>query len=308
MNLRNVDLNLLVILDALLAERNVSRAGERIGLSQSATSAALGRLRDLLHDPLLVPVGRRMALTARAEALIDPLQDAMAAIERALAGGTGFDPLSDTRTFSIAASDYAVLVLLTPLVRTLYAEAPNVTIHLLPRSNNVAETLRAGRADLVIEPDARVPLGELSSRPLFTDRWLCAVDRESRVGRAGRITQDEFRALPHLVYSIGPDRRLNLADQHLSDTGVDRRIEVMVESFLLAPFLMQHTELVSLVLERAVRTISGVAAVKTLEPPFHVPDLSEAMYWLPRSSPDPGHTWLRERVVSVASQLAGGPV
>lgn len=303
-NLRNVDLNLLPILEALLSERSVSRAGERVGLSQSATSAALGRLRILLKDPLLVPVGRGMTLTARAEGLVAPLQDAIAAIEGTLSRGSGFDPLRDTRTFSIAASDYAVLVLLAPLVRTLYAEAPNVTIHLLPRSSDVSATLRTGRADIVIEPDARVPGSDLASSRLFTDRWLCAVDRRSAIAARGRITREEFCTLPHLIYSVGPDRQLNLADQHLSEAGIVRRIEVMVESFLLAPFLMQETELVSLVLERAVRSISGDAAVATVPPPFNVPDLAEAMYWLPRNTPDQGHAWLRERISIVAARIA----
>ncbi|MDB5091890.1 MAG: LysR family transcriptional regulator [Mucilaginibacter sp.] len=117
MNLRNVDLNLLVVLDALLSERNVSRAAQRIGLSQSAMSAALARLREVFHDPLLVRVGRGLALTRNAEDLIVPIRDALSRIEQALLQRPGFDPAVDARTFSISASDYASLVLLTRFVR-----------------------------------------------------------------------------------------------------------------------------------------------------------------------------------------------
>ncbi len=115
MNLRNIDLNLLVVLDALLSERNVSRAGQRIGLSQSAMSAALARLREVFHDPLLVRVGRELALTRNAEELTLPVRETLARIEQTLLQRRTFDPKTDAHTFSISASDYACLVLLDAL-------------------------------------------------------------------------------------------------------------------------------------------------------------------------------------------------
>ena len=303
MNLRNVDLNLLVILDALLSEQNVSRAGERVGLSQSATSAALARLRDVFHDPLLTPVGRKLMLTRKAESLVDPVRNALVSIEGVLSGHSAFNPHDDAKTFSIVASDYAVLVLLAPFVQALSTEAPNVTIHLLPRSSDAVGMLRAGRADIVIEPSALFRDNAYPCQPLFTDRWLCAVDRNSRAARLGRIDEQEFLALPHLIYSIGADKQLNLADLQLAKAGIECRVEVTVESFLLAPFLIQDTDLVSLVLERAMKRLAGVACIETLEPPFMLPELQETMYWHPRNTADPAHRWLRERLVAVAGSL-----
>ncbi len=279
MNLRNVDLNLLVILDALLNERNVSRAGQRIGLSQSAMSAALARLRDVFGDPLLVRVGRGLELTRNAEALVVPLRQALMQIEQTLSQNRGFDPMTDQRTFSIAASDYAVLVLLAPFIRVLSEEAPNITVHLLPRSPHAAGMLQSDQADIVIEPRSIMGDVDFPYAPLASDRWLCAIDANNHPNIGDRMTMGQFMELPHLVYGIGSDRQLNLADQHLHQIGIERRIEVTVESFLLVPFLIQGTRLVSFVLERAARVLATLPAIKMLDPPMELPDIQEMMYW-----------------------------
>ncbi|WP_206685374.1 LysR substrate-binding domain-containing protein [Bradyrhizobium uaiense] len=303
MNLRNIDLNLLVILDALLTDRNVSRAGERIGLSQSAMSAALARLRDIFQDPLLVRVGRDLALTRTAEDLIVPLKESLSKIEQTLLRRPGFNPAIDIRTFSISASDYAGLVLLTPLIRMIANEAPNVTIHLLPRARDAARVLQTNQADIVIEPTELFGPSDYPTSPLLSDRWLCAVDANHPEVKGHALTEKQFLELPHLVYGIGSDRHLNLADQHLADTGVQRRIAVTVESFLLNPFLIEGTQLVSLVLERAAKRLVGTVNIKLLETPIAVPDIHEAMYWHPRHTTDPGHKWLRATLLTVAQQL-----
>jgi DNA-binding transcriptional LysR family regulator len=304
LNLRNVDLNLLVVLDALLNERNVSRAGERIGLSQPAMSAALGRLREIFRDPLLVRVGRELALTRNAEELIVPLREALDRIEVTLRQTAQFDPRVDVRTFSISASDYAVFVLLAPFVRTVASEAPHVTIHLLPRSRDATRVLQSNQADLLIEPSELMGETEFPSSPLMSDRWLCAVDADNPLMPGGRMTKAQFLRLPHLVYGIGADRQLNLADQYLEQTGVERRIDVTVESFLLVPFLIQGTELVSHVLERAARRLAATTNIRLLESPFDLPDIHEAMYWHPRHTTDPGHRWLRERLKAISKEFA----
>lgn len=306
MNLRNVDLNLLVILDALLAEQNVSRAGERIGLSQSAMSAALARLRDLLNDPLLVRVGRGLILTQNAEALIGPLREALTAIEHTLLLNREFDPRSDARSFSIAASDYAILVLLSPLVRALSEEAPSITIHLLPRSRDASGMLRTNQADIVIEPDVLFGETNFPSQSLMKDRWLCAVAAGNPLAEQRSISKRQFLDAPHAVYGIGADRQLSLADQHLMQIGVERRIEVTVESFLLVPMLIQGTQLMALVLERAAKLLSGLATIQTIEPPYPLPGILEMMYWHSRHTSDAGHRWLRERLAAVAADVVAG--
>ena len=303
MNLRNVDLNLLVALDALLAERSVSRAGQRIGLSQPAMSGALARLRKLFGDPLLVRVGRDLALTQNAEDLVVPVREILTRIEQTIQQRPGFVPATDSRTFSISASDYATLILLVPFLRALAVDAPGVTINLLPRSSNARRLLHTDQADLVIEPRELLGETDFPSRHLFGDRWLCAVDADNPHVPTSRITWEQYLELPHLVYSIGADQQLNLADRHLEHLGVRRRIEITVESFLLVPFLLQGTGLASLVLERAARRLTVATNIRTLEPPLSLPDISEAMYWHPRHTTDPGHRWLRERLQIAATAL-----
>ncbi|MGH3390309.1 MAG: LysR family transcriptional regulator [Actinomadura sp.] len=302
-----MDLNLLVVLDALLAERNVSNAGRRLGLSQPATSASLARLRKMFGDPLLVRQGRELTLTAEAEQLIQPVRQILNLVQQTIEQRPGFDPSTDTRTFSISASDYATLILLSPFVRTVAAEAPGVTIHVLPRSRDPRRLLDTDKADLVIEPRELLGDAGFPSHPLFCDRWLCAVDAANPAVSAQQITLDEYLRLPHLVYNIGSDRQLNLADQHLAELGTPRRIEVTVESFLLVPFLIRGTSLASLVLERAARQLAAAATgIRLLPPPLPLPDIHEMMYWHPRHTTDPAHRWVRERLLASASDLGGG--
>jgi LysR family nod box-dependent transcriptional activator len=266
-------------------------------------SAALARLREVFHDPLLVRVGRELGLTRNAEELIGPLRDTLNRIEQTLLQKPGFDPKTNSRSFSIGASDYAGLVLLAPFVRAIAAEAPNVTVHLLPRFRHAARILQADQADIVIEPSELFGETDFPSSPLLSDRWLCAVDEANPHVSQDVMTKEQFLRLPHLVYGIGPDRQLNLADQHLAQMGIQRRIDVTVESFLLVPFLIQGTQLVSLVLERATRRLAATTHIRTLEPPFALPDIHETMYWHPRHTTDSGHRWLRERLKAVAADL-----
>ena len=152
MNLGGLDLNLLVALDALLGERSVTRAAQRVGLSQPGMSNALGRLRRLFDDPLLVRQGATLVPTARAEALIGPVHEALELIRRALDVPAGFDPATDRRTFRLSCSDYSVLMLIGPLVRAVAADAPGVLVEVLPRLADAGRALVNGDVDLVIEP------------------------------------------------------------------------------------------------------------------------------------------------------------
>lgn len=306
MNLRGVDLNLLVVLDALLREKSVSRAGEMVGLSQSATSAALSRLRDMFHDPLLVRVGRRLALTQNAENLIEPLKDALSKVQQTLMQQGGFDPHHDARTFTISASDYAVLVLLGPLVKRLETEAPHITLHLVPRSHDTERMLHEDLVDVVIEPHELLPDSDFPSEPLLSDRWLCAVHSQNAIiGKSGKVSLEGFLNASHLAYGIGPDRQFNLADQHLAREGINRRITVTVESFVLVPFLLRQSNLISLVLERAISEL-GVPEVIGVEPPIALPDIHERMFWHPRHTSNLAHSWLRDCLRETAGRIQAG--
>lgn len=302
MNLAGVDLNLLVALDALLTERSVTRAAGRLGLSQPGMSNTLARLRKLFGDPLLVREGLTLVPTRRAESLRQPVQEALSLIQHALYDRTAFDPASDHATFTVSCSDYSLLMLMGPLVRRLAAAAPGLTIQVLPRAPDAVRLLRDGEADLVIEPVEIMPDVTLPSMRLFADRWLCCV-WEGSAEVDDRMTMETYLRLGHLVYSAVRGHPVSLVDTYLAQAKVPRRIEFTIESFLLAPFLLQGTDLVALVPERAVSHLRRMAAVRFLDPPLHLPSITETLWWNPRHTVDPAHAWLRARIAEIAAEL-----
>jgi len=310
MDLIGVDLNLLVAFDALMDERSVTRAANRLRLSQPGMSNTLARLRKLFDDPLLVRDGLTLVPTPRADALRQPVSDALAIIGGALAQRTGFDPAQDRATWTVSCSDYSLLMLIGPLVRRLAAEAPGVTIRVLPRAPDPVRLLRDATADLVIEPAEIMPDAQLASKRLFADRWLCCVwAGNAAVGNAGnsaggdRMTLDAYLRLGHLVYSMGRGQPASIVDQHLERSGLPRRIEFTVESFLLAPFLLEGTDLVTVVPERAVPHLRRTAAIRLLEPPVPLPAITEMLWWHPRHTATPAHAWIRARIAEIAAEL-----
>ncbi len=303
MNLAGVDLNLLVALDALLTERSVTRAAQRVGLSQPGMSNALARLRSAFGDPLLVRQGAVLVPTSRAEALAEPVREALALIRAAIDAPAGFDPAADRRSFRLSCSDYSVLMLIGPLVRALAAEAPALSVEVLPRLADAGRALSAGSVDLVIEPPEIMSRTDLPAIRLWDDRWMCCVwDGNPRV--ADEMTLDLFTSLGHLVYSMGgAGQPVALPDMALSRLRIARRVDLSVESFLLAPFLLQQTELLTLVPARAEAFLRRTGAIRLLEPPVEIPELVEMLWWHPRASPDPAHTWLRTRIGELATSL-----
>jgi LysR family nod box-dependent transcriptional activator len=266
-------------------------------------SNALGRLRRLFDDPLLVRQGATLVPTARAEALIGPVHEALELIRRALDVPAGFDPATDRRTFRLSCSDYSVLMLIGPLVRAVAADAPGVLVEVLPRLADAGRALVNGDVDLVIEPPEIMGDADLESLRLWDDRWACCVwEGNTRVGK--RMTLERYTALGHLIYSMGgAGQPVALPDLHLGRLGVPRRIEVSVESFLLAPFLLQGTDLVTLIPKRAEAFLRRTGDIRVLESPIELPVLVEMLWWHPRATADPAHAWLRGRIGEVAKAL-----
>ena len=307
MNLAGVDLNLLVALDALLTERSVTRAANRVGLSQAGMSNALARLRKLCGDPLLVREGQLLVPTPRARSLRQPVAEALRLIRQALDDRDRFDPASDHATFTMSCSDYSLLMLVGPLVRRLAAAAPGLTIQVFPRSSDAVRLLRDGEADFVVEPAQIMPESTLPRMRLWADRWLCCVwEGNAQVG--DRMTMEAYTRLGHLVYSAARGHPVSLVDTYLEQAKVPRRIEFTVESFLLAPFLLQGTDLVAVVPERAAGHLRRTAAVRFLEPPVRLPSITEMLWWNPRHTMDPAHAWLRARIAEIAAELDQEPV
>jgi DNA-binding transcriptional LysR family regulator len=299
--LRHLDLNLLLAFDALVAECNVTKAAARMSVGQPAMSASLSRLRRFFDDPLLVRDGQSMVPTSRARGLIGPIRDALDAIESTVRASREFDPRTDHRTFMLMASDYVLLLLLGPLLADLWVEAPNVHFTVRPIAPDLFEQIDRSQLDLLIYPEDLVPKGvRVRSARLFTDRFVCAVDRDHPdVGE--RLTEEQFLTLPFVAFDGATMR--TVSELRFIETGIDRSIEIGTQSFVSQPLMLPGTRLMALVYELLGKHFVELVGIRLIEPPFDFRPSSQAMFWSPRADGDPAHKWLRDRVRRAASAL-----
>ena len=292
--LRRLDLNLLVTLDALLAELNVTRAARRLNLAQPTVSLQLGRLRQLLDDPLLLPGPRGMRPTARAEALREPLRQALAALEDALAPAAPFDPARAERTWRIAASDHSATTLLTPLLAELRQQAPGLRLALLDKKPDLlAEQLEGDRLDLALDvADAAAP--GLRQRLLFTERYLLA-GRRGHPALREPVSLETFCQLDQALVSPNGGGFASATDRLLAERGLSRRVVLSVPHFSTLASALLASDLVALLPARIALTHPGL---QTQPPPLAVPGFDMLLLWPERLHRDPAHAWLRERIVS----------
>ena len=300
MNLAGIDLNLLVVFDALLAERNVTRAARRVGLSQPAMSHALRRLRAALGDPVLVRTTDGMAPTQRALELYGPVHTALEQVGQALGGGDGFDPATARRTFTVGTADYVEYVMLPVLNAWLAAEAPSVDLVIKPITSLPADELRAGALDLAIGVFGEAPVG-LDRRRLFDERLVCVVRRDHpRVGK--RLTLKRFAELGHvLVAPMG--RPGSVVDPLLAEQGLRRRVVVTTPHFLVAPVVVARSDLVTTIAERVARTFAEQLPLKVLRPPLEMPNFTISMVWHNRNADDVAHRWIRSALAQIGRTL-----
>lgn len=295
-----LDLNLLRALDVLLAERHVTRAAARLGVSQSAASHALARLRQELGDALLVrgPGGALMP-TARAEELGPVVRAALSAIAQAWRGQS-FEPTRARRTFTIGAGDFAELVLLPPLVARLAQLAPGVDLFVqLPGDLNTG--LATGRLDAVLGPARELGSG-CYQRHLFDEVFTVAM-RAGHPAATGKLTLDRFCALDHLL--IAPRGTPGgFVDEALAQLGRRRRVAVAVPHFLIAPHVVAASDLVMTVASRVAAAYANSHRLVTRPLPLTVPGFSIHLIWHERTQADPAQRWLREQIVASAGRSA----
>jgi DNA-binding transcriptional LysR family regulator len=293
MDLRRVDLNLLVAFDALMDERSVTRAATRLYVGQSAMSATLARIRELFDDPVLIRQGRQLVPTPVAEALAGPVKDILDRTGAMLGARGSFDPASDKRSFNIIASDYLTYVFLRPLLEPLAREAPGVKLFIRPINDTSVEEFRHNKVDLLVTArEAFAEHNEFPHEVLFSDRFVCAVCAgHPEVGET--ISLEQFQSLPYLATSAG--RLPGIAEMELDRLGIARNTEITT-GFTLGFLLLPGTRLVCMVLERYAQEFREKLGIRTLEPPVDVGGVTEVMIWTQRNSDDPAHRWLRERL------------
>ena len=302
MSVGGVDLNLLRTLRALLEEENVTHAGSRLGLSQPSMSIALGRLRRHYKDELLARNGRDYCLTPLARTLLPSVTESLRLTDAAFGRTETFVPGKSDQVFSLTLSDYAITVLIEPLLRRVQEQAPMVGLKLSPIPPDMQGSDRGLRDhDLLIGPLGFAFPGE--SEVIFRDRWVCIVDPANPRLRDGWLSLEDIGALPHASASLGHSG-LNPADRVLDELGVRRRVQVTVVGWLPLPFVVAGTDLVAIVPERLARRVASTAGVLVVEPPFGHLDLIEAAWWHPARSADPALGWLRSVLRDAAAGLA----
>ncbi len=303
MHLSAVDLNLAPVLHALLAERSVSRAAKRLGLSQSATSHALARLRDLLGDPLLVRSKEGLVPTPRALALAEPVERAIRGLEGTFLARPSFEPGTARRRFVIAASDYAEIILLPGLLSRLAADAPGIDLVVRSIEGDAEDELRRGEIDLALS--LHRDGAALRSTRLFDDDFVCMM-REGHPLAQGELDVARFVAARHAL--IAPRGRPGgPVDQALAELGLARRVALSVPHFLVAPHVVARTDLVLTIARRIAETFAGILPLAIVESPLALPTFTIGMQWGERNDADPGHAWLRERLLEAAQGLGRAP-
>ncbi|MEZ4336968.1 MAG: LysR family transcriptional regulator [Sandaracinaceae bacterium] len=300
-HLAALDLNLLVALDALLRERHVTRAARSIGLSQSAMSHALRRLRATLDDPILVRGATGMVATPRAEALEAPLREVLDAAEALFTAAPEFDPKTSEQLYTLATEDFISTFVVPPLLARLRDEAPRTDLDVGSRSRrDVLAGLEQSELDLAIGV-YRNPPASMRVSTLFEERYACIVRRgHPRVRR--RLTKKQYLELPHAIIAVG-ERGGGPVDAALAEMGERRRVLLRVGHFLAAPLIVARTDLVLTLPERLATMLAAMAPLDVHPPPIELEGFSVIQMWHERRQRDPAHVFLRRLVADVARAL-----
>jgi DNA-binding transcriptional LysR family regulator len=302
--LRNFDLNLLVAFDLLMEEKNVSRAAERMFITQSAMSYTLQRLRQQLNDPLLVKTPAGMRPTDHAQRLIEPIKAILRDVKRLINARQEFDPAESRRRFIIAATDYMEILVVPGLVERVTLSAPGIDIHVKRTELPFPEhDLEQNDLDVVLGFDAVLkPPSDLIREKLFDDRMTCVVSQSHPIERSRNLSLDEYVSMKHMLISRTGER-IGVIDEWLAERGLSRRIALIVPHFLSAPFIVAKTELLLSLPERIARRWIGLAPLIMLPVPVELPSYDLVMIWHPLRENDPAHRWLRQQILAVCRTI-----
>lgn len=307
MNFKNFDLNLLAALDVLLTECNVTRAADRLCVSQPAMSNALQRIRDYFDDPILVRNGRLMQPTPLAEALREPLRELILQTGSILKADYAFDPLSAKRTLRIMMTDYCASVFCGPFMRVLSSEAPGIKVEIIPLAGAAVDDLIAGKFDMLISAqdlkliDPDLDENIINCCSVFSDEFVCAVDPANPyVGEA--LDQETYERLPHAVTRIG-NAFLSLEETATRRLGLDLDIAVTVPTFASLAPLLSGTPYIITLQRRLAEQFARTIPMRLLPAPVFIPGLDETLYWHNRSEHDKAHAWLRGAVIKAGALM-----
>jgi DNA-binding transcriptional LysR family regulator len=310
-NLKNIDLNLLVYLDVLLRERNVTRAAESLGISQPAMSNGLRRLRELFSDPLLVRTSGGMSPTERAEDLQPRIREVVASIQGVVQPEGQFDAANASRVFRISVSDYTESTLLPHMLRRMRLEAPDVTLDILTPSDVSFQDLERGGVDLVINRFDVLPQS-FHQRPIWRDGFSCLISSQNPIRK--NFNLDTYLEAGHVWVSKtgmgvgvgmepGAGQGLGWIDEALAKLGKERRIRVFTRHYESAMRLADLRDLIVTLPSKAANRLKDDPNVIILPPPFEIPDFELTMAWSPLLQHHPAHRWMRRLIAEVAQDV-----
>jgi DNA-binding transcriptional LysR family regulator len=296
-NLAVVDLNLLVAFDALMTERHVTRAGQRIGLSQPAMSAALNRLRLLTQDKLFERRGDGMHPTPRALALAGPLRQALLQIQVAL-NPQPFDPTRATHTFRIALNDLGVALFLPPISERLSAWSDTIDFVFLPAEDKRAlDLLESGEADIAIGPNWNRYDDQFETAVLYQAPFACAMRKDHPLAETP-LTLETFASVPQIMISQPGDPSRHI-DRELSEHGLRRRVAFTVPHYLTVPILLAKTDLLSVIPGKLIQRFGVSEGIRAVDTPFTELSVPVMMSWVRAANDEPANIWLRSLIVEI---------
>jgi DNA-binding transcriptional LysR family regulator len=294
MNIGALDLNLLRVFDAVLRERSVTAAAAQLALTQPAVSNALARLRAAFDDPLFLRTPQGMEPTPFARELAEPVRQALALLEAALAHGPGFDPASSSRSFRFYMSDLGQVEFLPPLLERVRRIAPQVRLEALtPEPEDIAGALAGGSLDLAVGflPALGPPL---LRQPLFRDPYLCLLRADHPIAS---LTKKKFLDASHALVTYRGGHRV--VEEALERAGAGPRIVLRVPHFTVVPMVLERTDLILTLPARVARVFERRGSLKVLAPPVPIPPAEVAVHWHERFDADAGNRWLREQLVDL---------
>ncbi|TCN27042.1 transcriptional regulator NodD2 [Sinorhizobium americanum] len=300
MRFKGLDLNLLVALDALMSERNLTAAARRINLSQSAMSAAVGRLRSYFRDELFTMAGREFIPTPRAEGLAPAVREALLKIQHSIVSWEAFKPAHSDRRFKIVLSDYVTLVFFEKIVERAAREAPGVSFDCLPIADDFEELLRRGEIDFLIMPEARMSLHPHAA--LFEDIFVCVGCRTNEQ-LSEPLTFERYMSMGHVAVKFGNTRKPSFEEWYLLEHGFKKRVEVAVQGFSMIPPMLLGTERIGTIPLRLAQHFAKTIPLQIVELPLPLPPFIEAIQWPALHDSDPASRWLREMLVEEASRM-----
>lgn len=301
MRFNGLDLNLLVALDALLTERNLTAAARNINLSQPAMSAAVARLRTYFRDDLFIMRGRELVPTPLAESLATPTRDALLRIQLSITTRDAFDPAKSDRQFRVILSDFMTVVFFRKIVERVAREAPGVTFELLPFDDQPDEPVRRGEIDFLIFPEMFMSPAHPKAR-LFDEPLVCVGCRSNRQ-LSGKLTFEKYMSMGHVMAQFGRTRKPSIEQWLLLEHGIKRRIEVAVQNFSMIPHLLLGTRRIATMHRRLAQHFAKTMPLRIVELPMPLPAFTEAIQWPALHNSDPASIWLREIVLEEAKLM-----